>query len=214
MTRTQKRIQQKPGLTKGLLVSITNKQKLYQSYFLNGNVYEKSFYKLYANKLIRVKNFPKKMYYKAAISEQKNDPRELGKLIHSVISSKPSSATPSKINVDDLVIDDPPKISHLFNDYFTKIGHSIANTIDNTDYVKFTTYLRNSVPQIIVLTPPLRTEIHNIIKSLNANTGTGYDNISSFFLHLGGDVLAPNYRCISALHSNLAYFHQFLRLQK
>ena len=56
MSRKQKRIQQKPWLTKGLLASIKNKQKLYQSYFLNGNAYEKSFYELYANKLTRVKN--------------------------------------------------------------------------------------------------------------------------------------------------------------
>ena len=124
MSRKQKRIQQKPWLTKGLLVSIKNKQKLYQSYFLNGNEYEKSFYKLYANKLTRVENLSKKKCYKAAISERKNNPRELWKLIHSVISNKPSSTKPSisKINVHDLVIYDPLKISNLFNDYFTKVG--------------------------------------------------------------------------------------------
>ena len=123
MSRKQKRIQQKPWLTKGLLVSIKNKQKLYQSYFLNGNAYEKSFYKLYANKLTRVKNLSKKMYYKAAISERKNNIRELWKLIHSVISNKPSSPKPSisKINVDDLVIDDPLKISNRFNDFLRRL---------------------------------------------------------------------------------------------
>ena len=46
MSTKQKRIQQKPWLTKGLLLSIKNKQKLHQSYFLNGNVHENSFYKL------------------------------------------------------------------------------------------------------------------------------------------------------------------------
>ena len=47
------------------------------------------------------------MYYKAAISERKNNPRELWKLSHSVISNKPSSTKPSisKINADDLDID-------------------------------------------------------------------------------------------------------------
>ena len=42
-----------------------------------------------------------------------------------------------------------------------------------------------------MLTPPLPTEILNIIRSLNPNTASGYDNVSSFFLRLGGDVLAP-----------------------
>ena len=64
-------------------------------------------------------------------------------------------------------MDDPPKISNHFNGYFTKFGHPIANAIDNTDNHKFTTRLRNSVSQTIVLTPPLHTKILNIIKSLN-----------------------------------------------
>ena len=74
-----------------------------------------------------------------------------------------------------------------------KIGHSIANAIDNNNSVKFTTYLRNSVPQIIVLTPPFPSEIITIINSLNPNTASGYNNISSFFLHLGDDVIAPKF---------------------
>ena len=65
-----------------------------------------------------------------------------------------------------------------------------------------------------MLTPPLPTEILNIIRSLNPNTASGHDNVSSFFLRLGGDVLAPKLPCISAPHSNLAYFLKFLRLEK
>ena len=42
-----------------------------------------------------------------------------------------------------------------------------------------------------MLTPPLPTEILNIIKSLNPNTASSCDNVSSFFLRLGGDVLTP-----------------------
>ena len=96
------------------------------------------------------------MYYKAAISEQKNNPRELWKLMHSVISNKSSSNKPSisKINVDDLVIDDPLKIFNIFNDYFTKIGHSIANVINNTDNVEFTTYFKNLYHKLLRLLLP------------------------------------------------------------
>ena len=156
------------------------------------------------------------MYYKAAISERKNNPRELCKLIHSVISNKPSSTKPSisKINVDDLVIDDPLKISNLFNDYFTKVGHSIARAIDNTDDVKFTTYLKNSIPQTIVLIPPLPTEILNVIKSFNPNTASGYDNVSSFVLRLGGDVLAPKLSLYFSTALEFGIFPQIFKTGK
>ena len=113
-----------------------------------------------------------------------------------------------------LVIDDPPETFDLFNDYSTKIGYSIVNTIDNTDNVKLTTYLRNSVPQTIVLTPLLPTEILNIIKSLNPNTATGYDNISSFFLCLGGDVLAPKLLLYFSTALEFGIIPQILRLRK
>ena len=156
------------------------------------------------------------MYYETAISERKNNPTELGKLIHSVISNKSSSKkrSISKINVDHLVIDDPPKMSNLFNDYFTKIGHTIANAIDNTDNVKFTSYLKNSVPQTIVLTPPLPTEILNIIKSLYPNTATGYDYISSFLLRLGGDVLAPKLSQYFSTALEFGIFSQIFKTAK
>ena len=47
-TRKQKCLQQKPWITKGLLVSI-KKTKIAQNFFLNGNDFEKTFYKIYAN---------------------------------------------------------------------------------------------------------------------------------------------------------------------
>ena len=57
----------------------------------------------------------------------------------------PSSTKPSisKINVDNLVVYDPLKFSNLFNESLkisTKVGHSIARAIDNTDDVNSTTY--------------------------------------------------------------------------
>ena len=41
VSRRQKRILQKPWLTKGLLISIKNKQKMHRNFLLNGNEFEK-----------------------------------------------------------------------------------------------------------------------------------------------------------------------------
>ena len=54
-SRKQRRFLQKPWLTKGLLISIKNKQKLNGTHLLCGTNSEKLFYKKYANKLTRVK---------------------------------------------------------------------------------------------------------------------------------------------------------------
>ena len=70
VSRKHSRIRQKPWMTKGLLISIKNRQKLYRNFFLNGNAFRKHFYKAYANKLTRVNNLSKKMYYTKFISKK------------------------------------------------------------------------------------------------------------------------------------------------
>ena len=64
-------------MTKGLLISIKNKQKLYHNFFLNGTAFGKHFYKAYANKLTQVKNLSKKMYYTEFISKNKSNPKKM-----------------------------------------------------------------------------------------------------------------------------------------
>ena len=59
-SRKQKGMQNKPSLTKGLLVSIKNKQILYKKFSISNNKFGKWYYKKYANKLTRVKNLSKK----------------------------------------------------------------------------------------------------------------------------------------------------------
>ena len=123
-TRKQtKKLQNKPWLTKGLLISVKTKQSLYKSYFLNGNDFEKNHYEKYANKLTRVKNLSKKLYYNDNITNKKNHPYELWKFINSVIPSTRSAKSPlTKLSHNDSFIEDPPTMAELFNNYFVKIG--------------------------------------------------------------------------------------------
>jgi len=62
LTRKQKRLARKPWLTKGILTSIKNKQKLYKSWFLKGGDFECKLYKKYNNCLTRVKNAAKNLF--------------------------------------------------------------------------------------------------------------------------------------------------------
>ena len=79
------------------------------------------------------------------------------------------------------------------NDYFTNIGHSLVTNSNKSGFEtdSFTTDIKNSVFQSIVVKHPLPLEIYNIFKSLHPNKASGNDDISGFFLHLSGEVLAP-----------------------
>ena len=54
-SRKQNRLNKKPWITRGLVISIRKKQKLFVTHFLKGDDSQKSFYKQYANKLNKLK---------------------------------------------------------------------------------------------------------------------------------------------------------------
>ena len=82
-------------------------------------------------------------------------------------------------------------ISEFFNNYFLKIGQTIAENTDSTNNQNFKTYLKNSVSQSIILDPPQPNKIYNIINCLNLHKATGHDIISSYLSRMGKDVFAP-----------------------
>ena len=61
--RKQSKPLSKPWLTKRIQISTRNKKNLHQSFYVEGNAEQKSYYKKYANKLIKVKKLSKKLYF-------------------------------------------------------------------------------------------------------------------------------------------------------
>ena len=53
-SRKQRRLKEKPWITKAILKSIKNKQKLYISYFMHSDPESKLYFKKYANLLTRI----------------------------------------------------------------------------------------------------------------------------------------------------------------
>ena len=156
---------------KTLLVSIKNKQKLHKKFFLSGNDFEKTFYKTYANKLTRVKNLSKKLFYKEAIFLKKNNPKKLLRFINAIISIKQQGYFPSsKILNNDTVIDDPIIISELFNDYLVKTGQFITNETTNLLNLDFDIHLKNRVFTTIVFSSPQPAKLFDIINIVSIPT--------------------------------------------
>ena len=63
LCRRQRKLAAKPWITKGILTSIRNKQRLYKTYLKNGNANQQLYYKRYANKLTKIKKLSGKLYY-------------------------------------------------------------------------------------------------------------------------------------------------------
>ena len=61
LSRKQKRLINKPWITKGLLISIKKKQKMHKTHYIKGSPIDKICYKTYSNVLTKVKNLAKKL---------------------------------------------------------------------------------------------------------------------------------------------------------
>ena len=94
------------------------------------------------------------------------------------------------MKVDSDEIDNPERISEQFNNYFVEISHLIAKSISTTDKLNFHSFMKSSVSPTIFLDPPQPIEIFNAVNSLKIHKASGCDNISSFFLRMGNEVLA------------------------
>ena len=64
-----------------------------------------NFLKKYSNKLTRVKNLSKKMYYTEYISKYNSNPKKVWQIINSLIPRKTVNSFVKNINVDNKFID-------------------------------------------------------------------------------------------------------------
>ena len=107
MSRKKQRLYNKPWVTKGILISIRNKQKLHKSHFLRGSEVSKVIYKTYANKLNKVKSLSTKLYFAQEMTNCMDDGRKMWEAIGTLIpskSTKKSKLTPSELEINGLII--------------------------------------------------------------------------------------------------------------
>ena len=97
---------------------------------------KKSFYKVYSNKLTKLKTLSKKLYHTSKFDECQNDARKVWNVIRSTLpNSKPIKDTPDSLVTDLGTISDYQNIADEFNKIFCSIGSNLANNFPNTSFV-------------------------------------------------------------------------------
>ena len=120
---------------------------------------KKSFYKVYSNKLTKLKTLSKKLYYTSKFDECQNDARKVWNVIRSTLpNSKPIKDTPDSLVTDRGTTSDYQNIADEFNNFFCSIGSNLANNFPNTSFKSFSTYLNKRVSSSIYLNIPNPTK--------------------------------------------------------
>ena len=114
--------------------SIELKTRFYKKYLMTKSDYYKSKYKYYRNKLNNLQRISKKMYHEKYFAKNNHNNKNIWKGLKQLISSKPrGNYIPTKIVKDNHEITNTRDICQAFNDYFSNIGKSLAETIPSTN---------------------------------------------------------------------------------
>jgi hypothetical protein len=119
-------------MTKGLLISRDNKEKLHK-HAINNPVSEnlnkyKSYRNIY-NSLIRAS---KKLYFTSSLKNNEKKPRKTWDTLREIIGNNKSTNKIESITTNNTTLTDPTHIAEEFNSFFTNIGQSISSTINPT----------------------------------------------------------------------------------
>ena len=162
LSRKQQKLQSKPWITIGILISVRHKRKLCKSHFLAGTEIQKRFYKKYLNTLTKVKTASKKIYYRQEFGRNLNNPRKTWELIRSALPTNQSRTNKSKIDllkIDGQDINESFSITEKLNEDFVSVGKNLADKIPTNDNNSFSKYLNQKVASSMFLQPPRHSEV-------------------------------------------------------
>ena len=194
MTRKEKRLSEKPWITKGILVSIKIKDKLFRACFKSNNANKKAVYKKYLNKLSHIKYHAKRNYYENLIKSNNRNPSQIWSVIKEISNFKKfskKSKLPSVLLIENQMIDTD---SHMFLDklceYFANIGTNLEHNIPQTNNNSFKIFTGSCV-QSFALQEICEKEVISCIDNVKCDSAPGSDEIPPKFVKLSKCILAP-----------------------
>ena len=154
----------KPWITKGFLVSIKTKSKLYKELLRSPTSANDFKYKKFKNKLNNLLKISKRSYYDLKFNLAKGNLRATWNLLNQVINRKSKkSKTPFTFIDNGNEINDPILIANRFCDFFTNnnIGPSYAKKLPHPR-ASPEIHLNQTIRESISLNPVTEIEIKNL----------------------------------------------------
>ena len=166
----------KPWITKGILKSISIKNKHYKK-FLNTKKpiwYQK--YKYYRDLINHLIRKSKKSYYASYFEKFQNNPRKLWCGVKEIINTQKSERNNGiSLNINGKVKSNNKTVADSFNQYFTTVAQKLIETLSPSSK-NFKDCLTNQNPNSFFLDPVTPEEVNDIIENLNeSKANDSYD---------------------------------------
>ena len=192
MPRKEKRLTDKPWITKGILTSIKTKNRLYKKYFKSKDDhnfhFNRDFYKKYLNKLTHIKNLAKSTYYDKLLRTNYKNTCKAWSIIREIVDHKNFSNKfnlPAVVSVEnEIARTDSLEFLECLYEFFTIIGRNMFNNLPCSTF-SFKIYNKSCFLQSFVLQEITKEDVSNVIGSIKFYSSQGKDDISPKFVKLG-----------------------------
>ena len=185
VTNAKKRQLKKPWISNGILKSIKTKQKMFKTDFLSHDQAKVNFFKKYNNKLYKIKEMAKLIYFSTQFYLNKENIKITWKLIGMIINrKKKSNIIIPKLLYNNRCYTDNWSICEQLNMYFINVGPTLSAQLPihrNSDPSK---YIRGTYPNSFFFSPIHEYEVRDLIAILKENKST-----------LGSPVKCVKYAC-------------------
>ena len=180
---SRNKFRDKDWITEGIKRSIKHRNNLFYIQLRDPSNFNVDTWKNYRNRLTKIIKDTQTKYYQDLIKQHSSSTVGLWKILGSILSNKNKDSNVNMIKVNGKEIRDPKDIADKFNQYFTKIGRSLASKFE-TSNENYKTYLGEKSNISMYMTKTSTNEISNLISNLDNKKSPGHDGFSGKFIKL------------------------------
>ena len=200
-----------PWYTNEIGVMIRAKNRLYKKFVKRPITYGNE-YRILRNRLNNKLDSAKKTYFQNRFTRNRNNSKKSWGVLNEILNRKRKSSLCGSLLINNCLTSDKNLIAEHFNNYFSCIGTTLAQTIPNSRK-NFSEFLSGHHSNSLFFSPIGTEEILSSIKSLNP-TSSGNDGISGKIMKICAPVIAYPISEIFNHCLNVGYFPDSLKIAK
>ena len=178
---SEKKYNDKPWLTKGLINACHKKNHLYKCQLGKKGSIARQRYLVYKNKLTSILRKTEKRYYVEKLNVYKGKMKETWSVINELVGrGRKKSPLCDFIIKNDVKITKNNEIANEFNEFYVNVGANLAKDIDSSNVSKkYIDYLKDiDKGNSMFVTPTTENEILNIVSKFDGKQSEDINGIS------------------------------------
>ncbi len=185
-----------PWLTKRILKSINQKNKLCKCYIKNPSIKYKERFSQFRNKLTHIIRKSKRDRYTGRINSTQGDSKKTWQVLNEVLGrGRKGTVLPDTNGNTSKDIND---LTNSFNNHFVSLGENLASKITQPQGTSYRQHLHGNYSKSFFLRPTDCDKVHKIIKNMKSSHTAGADEICSTILKaIVSIILEPLVYCIN-----------------